>query len=219
MYQRFAIYAVPDGDWGDFGASWLGWDNRTGQDVAQSDPDQIALTARPRKYGFHGTIKPPFRLADGQTQDALQAATESLCGELNACALPSLQLSQLGSFFALTAPADHVALRQIADPVVRGLEPFRAALSEQDLARRRASRLTPAQDALLIRWGYPYVFDEFRFHLTLTGPCDDPDAAETRLRAELADLITQPLTLDSLCLLGEAADGRFHVLKRFALAG
>ena len=31
-----------------------------------------------------------------------------------------------------------------------------------------ARKLTARQDAMLVRWGYPYVFDTWFFHMTLT---------------------------------------------------
>ena len=34
------------------------------------------------------------------------------------------------------------------------------------------SGLTDRQEALLTQWGYPYVMEEFRFHITLTGALD-----------------------------------------------
>ena len=71
--KRFAIYYAPRGGaFADAAAAWLGWDLTRGRAVAQPDlpglvdlPGLADLTAEPRKYGFHGTIKPPFRLAGG----------------------------------------------------------------------------------------------------------------------------------------------------------
>ena len=215
MASRYAIYFVPDGIWGDFGASWLGWDNRTGREIALASSDLAALTDRPRKYGFHGTVKPPFRLADGQSVDALKRAVQGLCKGFEPFTLRSLQLTQIGRFFAMTAPDDHAALRSVADSVVQELDTFRAPLNEQELARRRASRLTARQEGLLQRWGYPYVLEEFKFHLTLTGPCKNPDATRLVLEDALARVQNEPLSIDALCLLKEDDVGRHKVIARF----
>ncbi|MEX2455572.1 MAG: DUF1045 domain-containing protein, partial [Rhodospirillaceae bacterium] len=89
-----------------------------------------------------------------------------------------------------------------------------------ELARRRAAGLTPAQNALLQRWGYPYVLEEFRFHITLTGRLD-ADARprfEKALESALAPALGRPLTVDSLCLFVQPApDARFHLHRRFVL--
>jgi hypothetical protein len=89
------------------------------------------------------------------------------------------------------------------------------------MARRRAAGLTPAQERNLIEWGYPYVLDEFRFHLTLTGSLADPEA-----EAAMAALspLTEPLCRDALavreiCLFGEREDGFFEIVRRYRLTG
>ena len=63
-------------------------------------------------------------------------------------------------------------LIQLAADCVSKFDSFRAPLSEADRARRNPSQLTPAQREHLDRWGYPYVMDEFRFHMTLTRRLD-----------------------------------------------
>lgn len=216
MYSRYAVYYVPNGAWGDFGARFLGWDSRTGEELETTSPE---LTERPRKYGFHATIKPPFRLAGGRDQLALSEAVSQLCRDFVPFRLPSLRLSQIGRFYALTAPEEQGELSAIADATVRGLDDFRAPLTEGELARRRQSRLSPAQDALLEQWGYPYVMEEFRFHMTLTGPVKEPEAVTALLQERLRAVWSEPLWVDSLSLLGEAEDGRFHQISRFAFGG
>jgi len=219
-FHRYAVYFVPDDIWGDWGAQWLGWDNRAARACLQTDPSQIVLTERPRTYGFHATLKPPFRLASDVTFDALSDAVARLAQSLDPIPLNSLGLAQLGRFFALTAPEEAPALQGLAAQVVRDLDPFRAALTSEELARRRQSRLTPEQDALLLRWGYPYVMQEFRFHLTLTGPVKDPpDQVRTLLKERLAEVRDVPLVLSSLSVLGETEDGFFQEVARFDLAG
>ena len=47
--------------------------------------------------------------------------------------------------------------------------PFARPPGAAELERRRKAGLSAAQEKMLLRWGYPYVLDEFRFHLTLTG--------------------------------------------------
>ncbi|MCA8883915.1 MAG: DUF1045 domain-containing protein [Rhodobacteraceae bacterium] len=227
MFTRYAIYYTPEpGPLASFGAGWLGWDAAMGRDCAHPDvpglPDSVAaLTATPRKYGFHGTIKPPFRLADGHSADDLAAALTRLCATRAAVRLDGLGLTRIGRFLALTPLGDTRALADLAGAAVAGLDAFRAPATEAELARRRAGRLSDRQDALLVRWGYPYVMEEFRFHLTLTGPLDPAalQAAEAALRPLVEGVAPGPVTVGDLTLLGEAEDGRFHHIARAALSG
>lgn len=224
-FKRYAIYfTLPGGGLADFGARWLGWDSAQGRNLPHPDIvglDVANLTATPRKYGVHATIKPPFRLAPGTDCVGLTDALHHFCAGVAPVRLDGMTLSQIGRFFALTPLGDQSGLTKLAADTVRVLDPFRAPLTEAELARRRKSRLTPRQEALLTHWGYPYVCEEFRFHITLTGPVARPDAGavQTALTAALSGLLPAPFTLDALSLVGEDAEGRFHVLTRVPLTG
>jgi len=89
------------------------------------------------------------------------------------------------------------------------------------LEKRRRSRLSERQEHLLQSFGYPYVMEQFHFHITLTGPLDSPvlDAVEKFLGVHFANHIGQPLAIDELALVGEDADGMFHLLHRYTLTG
>ncbi len=226
-YRRYAIYyAPPPGAFARRSAHWLGWDAQAGQTVDQPDlpglPRPLAeLTGDPRKYGFHGTIKAPFRLAEGMTRAGLSAALDELGARLAPVLLPGLHLVQIGGFLALVPQGDDGKLKALAFDAVTALDRFRAPLTEAEIAKRRPDRLTARQCALLERWGYPYVDEEFRFHLTLS---DKLEAAEGAALAQVAashfaDCLPQPFVIGDLCLFGEDAAGRFHLVARHALAG
>ena len=221
-YRRYALYYTPpQGEFADFGAAWLGWDAAAGRAVAQPELvglDIAALTAEPRKYGFHATLKAPFRLAEGQGADALADAVGDLAAQLRPVTLDGLALTRIGPFLALTPEGDADPLNDLAARVVQTLDPFRAPLTEAELARRNPARLTPRQRALLDVWGYPYVLDEFRFHMTRTGALDPAtlDAVTAQLAPRLA-VVPRPFTLDAISLMGEDAAGRVHLMRRLAL--
>ena len=221
--KRFAIYYAPEpGAFADAAASWLGWDVQAGRAVAQPKlalPRPLAdATAEPRKYGFHGTIKPPFRLAAGVTPQDLQQAVAQLARSLRPVVLAGLQRVNLEGFLALVPQGDTAELETLAAEVVRALDPYRAPLTAAETARRRPERLTARQRELLAIYGYPYVMEEFRFHLTLSGPLGADHAAfSAAADHHFADLIPQPFSLAELCLFGEDSDGRFHLLQRYAL--
>ena len=221
-YSRFAIYYVPsEGPLADFGAAWLGWDVARGREGRQLDlPGLRDITMTPRKYGFHGTLKPPFHLIDTRTVEDLEKAASDLAASLAPATCDCLELKTLGRFLALTPFGDTEALQRIAEACVRELDGFRAPALEPDLARRRAAGLSARQEALLVQWGYPYVMEEFRFHLTLSGdlPQAEIPAWVERAQRYLPDL-PAPFVLDQIALCGEREDGRFEMLHRYTLAG
>lgn len=226
--MRYAIYFIPERDTAlaRFGAAWLGRDVDSGHAVAQPpvpgfDAGALsALTAAPRRYGFHATLKPPFALAQRRTEAQLLDAVAHLASTDTAFALPPLRLAAIGRFLALVPATSDPRINTLADSCVATLDEFRAPSSESELARRRAARLTPAQDALLVRWGYPYVFDEYRFHMTLTGSLE----ATTRVRlmpvlnALAEPAACRPVSIASLSVVVEPSPGGdFVLLKRVPL--
>lgn len=224
--KRYAIYyAPPAGAWADWAATWLGWDAERGREAPHPEiaglPRRVEdLTATPRAYGFHATLKPPFRLADGQAAVALHRACAAMAAKLSPVGLDGLRLSRLGGFLALTPEGDATALAALAARCVADLDSFRAPPTEAEIARRNPDALNAHQRELLGLWGYPWVMDQFRFHMTLTG--DLPEAEAEAVRAVLAPIVApllpRPLVIDQICLCGEDADGRFHIQHRYALS-
>lgn len=225
-FTRYAVYFTPDGPLATFGAGWLGWDLETGAHVPHPDiaelPSSISeLTDIPRKYGLHGTIKPPFRLADGTSFDDLNTTLNTLCATQPMLMMDGLRLAKIGSFLALIVDGDQTALSALAFDIVQGLDAFRAPASKDELERRRAANLTPHQDAHLLRWGYPYVGDEFKFHITLSGRNDPSTLQQTHdaLLPHLDPILPKPFVVRDLSLVGEDVDGRFHLIRRVPLEG
>jgi putative phosphonate metabolism protein len=226
-FKRYAVYYTPPpGPLAEFGAAWLGWNAANGERPSPPDVPGLPLprseiTETPRKYGLHATIKPPFRLAPGQTPEALESALAGLCAQQGPVALDGLEIAQLGRFLALVPQGDTARLGALAALAVESLDAFRAPPGEAELARRRAGGLSPAQDALLEKWGYPYVMEEFRFHITLTGKLPKAQAARVRdaLAPHLAPLLPRPFVIDALSLVGEDDNGLFHLIHRYTLAG
>lgn len=228
-YVRYAVYYAPPAGsaLALFGAAWLGRDAETG---AQCGPpaglglsaDRLAaFTAAPARYGFHGTLKPPFALACGTDRAGLESALAALAADrVPATAPAGLRLTEIGRFLALTPDPDDRAIRPLAAVAVERLDRFRAPPSDAELARRRSVQLSAPQEALLRRWGYPYVMEEFRFHLTLTGPLEPTDraAAAAALAPLVAPFAQAPFRVDALCLFGDPGGGApFRLLRRFPL--
>ena len=214
---RYAIYYVPpEGSaLAAFGSAWLGYDVESGGAVAQQDVDGVdvaEVTAEPRRYGFHGTLKAPFALAEGVSEEALLAQAAALAAALRAAAGPRLMLSAIAGFLALVpdGPAPEVA--RLAEECLRGFDALRRP------AERAAADLTPRQRAHLARWGYPYVLEEFRFHMTLTRRLESSERA--RIEPHLAARFPgAELVIAGIALCRQQPGGAFTLWRRFSLAG
>ena len=214
--MRYAIYLTPPpgSALAQFGRRWLG-----APPSLDGLPDERwrRITASPRRYGFHATLKPPFALADALDEAALRQRMAAFAAGQAAFSTQPLVLGVLGRFLALLPSAEEPRLSTLAGACVTEFDSLRAPPSDGELARRRASGLTARQDALLRRWGYPFVLDEFRFHFTLTEPLE---AEERRLvGALLAALLPEPapLAVDGVNLFVEdAPQSPFRELARYS---
>ena len=218
MSARYAIYFAPPAGspWWTFAARWLGRDEIRGTALpfnnqgAFGTSEQSALTAAPRRYGFHATLKAPFRLADGCDETQLIARLHELVQTHEGVDLAPLMLATLGDFVALVPGSRTAELQSLAAHCVTELDDLRAPLDELDLARRRVSELDARESELLARYGYPYVMERFRFHMTLTGSVGSAIARRVCkvLEPEINRLNREaPLVLDRLCLFKEPDAG------------
>ncbi|MFN3661616.1 DUF1045 domain-containing protein [Yoonia sp.] len=224
MFERFAIFYTPKGALADFGAEWLGWDSATGRAVLHPDVpgvDVAAVTATPRKYGLHGTLKAPFRLSAESGPAKLQQAVADFAQRHGPVDIGKLHLAHHHGFVALRPAGDPPALRDLAGAIVTELDDHRAPLTEADIARRRRAPLTVRQDQQMLDWGYPYIFDDFHFHLTLSGSLPEAEGAQvvTALQPMVDPIIADPWVIDGITLMGQDAGGMFHQIHRYALTG
>ncbi len=222
---RVAVYYAPRAEdpLAVAGAAWLGRDAETGAARVQPGlPEMAAITADPRGYAFHATLKPPMRLAAGRDWFALLDAAVALAGRIAPFALPPLAVSDVHGFLALREAAPCPALQSLADLCVAELDGFRAPPSDAELARRRQARLTAEQDRMLARWGYPYVFESWFFHMTLTRRLSEAEKAIYLPAAEawFADAVRVPRIVTDICLFTQAGPGApFRIAERLPLRG
>ncbi len=223
---RYALYFAPAAGsaWDRFGASWLGRSAHTGVSLAQPEIRGLdaarfrALTGAPRRYGFHATLKPPFRLAAGCTPDDLLLELTQVFGQIPSFAMAPLKAVVLDRFLALVPDGDPGVINRIADECVMRFDRYRETAGAAEVARRRSAGLTPREDEHLLRWGYPYVLDAFRFHMSLTGPLGS-ESETAALRQAAENLIPdEPLRFDSVTLFRESSPGAdFLVIGRAPL--
>jgi putative phosphonate metabolism protein len=226
---RYAIYYAPAAGTPlhAFGSSWLGRDAATNEPLSPPAIDGVSaqrqtdITAAPRRYGFHATLKPPFSVAGHWTYEELCAALAAFAGAFVPFDVPGLQLSDISGFLALTLRERSEPFEQLAERVVRAFEPFRATPPAGDTARRLHDGLTPRERELLMTWGYPYVLDAWRFHLTLTERLPDDERAIVRSALEplVAPFAAAPLRIEAVSLFMQHADAPFVELARAPFAG
>ena len=229
LTARYAIYVAPDpgSPLAQFGAAWLGRDAETGARVARPalagfSPERLEqVTETPRGYGFHATLVPPMRLAAGCTPGMLDDALAAFAAGRRPFLAPPLQLTHMKGFLALMLSAGSDAVQALEDDTIRTLERFRAPLTAAELARREDEGLSPRQEALFRAWGYPYVLDEFRFHMTLSCELDAPElqALQRALGPLTAPLCTGQLEIGGIALFEQAArDAPFLLRRRYPFA-
>jgi putative phosphonate metabolism protein len=227
-FPRYAIYylSAPGSNLDRFGAQLLGYDALSGDqlpfpdDVLRMVPDWRDLTRDPRKYGFHATLKAPLLLAPGMTEAGLLAACESFAGTPRPIPVIRPVVDSISGFIAVVPAEPSAELERLAADCVREFDSFRAPLAPEDRARRNPSALTPRQRQHLDRWGYPYVIEDFRFHMTLTGRLDAGRRAPvlTMLRDRFAAIGLATLAIDRIAVFRQDnAASRFQVLNHWAL--
>jgi putative phosphonate metabolism protein len=222
---RVALYYAPatDDPLHEAASVWLGRDAATGAGCAQPDLAGIAeVTAEAAQYGFHATLKPPMRLADGAVWQDVLAAARAVAATVPAFDLPRLAVSEIHGFLALRETEPSPRLQALADTCVAGADHLRAPPSADELARRRHKTLPPAADANLVRWGYPYVFATWFFHMTLTRrlTADELPAWRAATAAHVAEAVARPRRVADLCLFVQPAPGApFTIAERIPLRG
>ena len=215
---RHAIYAIPrPGPLADAAARWLCRDAETGALFLAPHPTLVGAAAR---YGFHATIVAPMRLRDGLHPADLITALDAFCATQRAVLLEGLTLTSLDGFLALVPQGPVDRLNALAAAAVRHFAPFRAPLSEAEVARRNPASLTLRQRELLESCGYPFVLDEFAFHMTLSDRLTPEQLGilYPQAQAQVAAQAPRPMPVDSLVLCTEGANGLFHHTHRAVLS-
>ena len=227
-FSRFAIYYVPPESnyLTRFAASWFGWDVYQGIKVnypvfCNLTHDIEEVTGAPSKYGFHGTLKAPFCLAPDRTIDELRLSLSTLTRYTKKFEIPSICLRIMSGFIAIVPTVQNEKINFLAKKCLEDLDTFRKAETLENLNKRRASGLSASEKHHLLKWGYPYVLDDFHFHLTMTSklPSKVLKNVFSVLSSELQVILKAPLLIDKICLLGESnRHGKFEVIEEFSLA-
>lgn len=222
LAHRYAVYLAPTGPWREHGSRWLGRCADTGAPLAPL-PGQVEETGdwtrAPRHYGLHATLKPPFRLHPGNRPQDIDAAVRQLASQRSPFSV-ELECAALRGFLAwriaATDTQGQARIQALADAAVRDLDPLRAPPTPEETARRQPQLLTPAQRAMLERWGYPYVFDTYTFHITLTGKLtgDALEQAQAGIAAFADPLRGQAMPVPGVSVYVQATPGADFIAAR-----
>ena len=221
--SRYAVYfrTAPSSELYRFGAAALRYDCYTGVDVAPlfdaavSPADGPSSRANPT-YGFHATLKAPFRLRPEYHESDLLDSFRTFVSVTHhlPTIMPSFEV--FDSFIAIVPLDAHPVLDALATACVQAFDLFRTPMTAEERARRVGPGLSLRQSQNIDRWGYPYVFEDFRFHMTLTGRIQ-PDR-----RAAILSLLQEqfskchgehPIAVNGIALLRQDhPDARFRVI-------
>jgi hypothetical protein len=232
IYRHAAYFAPAQGHpLAERGAQWLGRCALTRRALPTPPhtgiPDTVfrQYTAAAARYGWHATMKAPFILQTGLGVPAIAQAFAAFARSQLAVALPPLELRNMGDYLALVPSGPSQALQDLAFACVGALHPLAEPLTAQQVAQRRSTPLSPQQDAMLLQWGYPFVGDQFQWHMTLTGSLQGltPQAVQqlhTAASEWFGPLLNRPLMLDAISWFIEPhAGGDFYEAQRFPLGG
>lgn len=208
MPERYAFYfsPPPHSELAAFGKLCLG---RTAFRARQSDAkstfaDQArwqTLTTKPAHYGFHATLKAPFELKQNVSVKQLIDTAQAFVSKEAPITLTTLAPRLLSQFLALTLEEQPDTVASLAQRCVETFEGHRLPLSNTDIQHRLQQPLSDRQTTLLQQYGYPYVAEQFRFHMTLSGelPNQDNDFLEW-VSETFQSIVTCPPVLDRITL-------------------
>lgn len=222
--MRFAVYYSPfqSSALHDLGSKWLGYDAYTGQTLDQPGDGVLkGQTEQAGRYGFHATLKAPFHLKPGTKAEDVTACMTATAQKVRAVVISRLVLRPIDGFLALVPETQGDDVQELAAEFVRAFDHLRALPDDAELGRRNSAAMTPRQRDYLLNWGYPYVFDEFRFHMTLTQKISEQDMPEFLELAQnhFHQVLNQPLKISVLTIFVEAEPGAyFRVSESFPLA-
>lgn len=222
---RYAIYYSPDAEDALTLAAneWLGRDAMAGENIKRAskissltDYAFDATMVNACRYGFHGTLKAPFELAEERELADLEEEVDAFASMMDPFLLPNFVIGQLGPFFALQLEEPSLQLAGFAADIVRKFDHFRAPMSNEDFERRKPEKLSINQRHNLIDWGYPYIFDDFRFHMTLSDPIENGLAGDYRiaLTDHFDPHLKKPYQFSALSIFVEPERGEPFVLHR-----
>jgi len=228
-YSRYAIYYAPpkESNLEEFGRYWFGWDPINAKSINNKQRinylngfgiknlkniDKNVLIAK--KYGFHGTLIPPFKLNKNYSTNTLFKKTEEIAKKLKKFKFYKFKLKKINNFYAFVQNKKNNNINKLSNRLVRELFKFRSPLTKKEIDRRNPSKLSKLQLNILYKWGYPYLMSEFNFHMTLAS-----EVTGNKLYLELKKIernkeiiLNEINNFDKIYIFGENQKGMFENL-------
>lgn len=225
--KRLAIYYTPEESSSLAGeaAIWFGRDIYSTTRAAGAGANNLNdtfianITKSPSHYGFHATLKPPFTIENADVIEEISLLLETFANSREAFIIPDFEVKMLNSFFCLRPKTVSNQLHSIANELVTQFDHFRLPAGQAELEKRRSSGLTRNQEQMLLKWGYPYVMEEYRFHLTLTGMIEKQfrQAVAQELSERFTSDILESVEFDRISLFLEDNCQPLHCIAHFPL--
>lgn len=234
-YSRYAIYYAPpkESNLEEFGRYWFGWDPLNAKLINNKQRinylngfgiknlkniDKNVLIAK--KYGFHGTLIPPFKLNKNYSTNLLFKKTEDIAKKFKKFKFYKFKLKKINNFYAFVQNKKNNNINKLSNRLVRELFKFRSPLTKKEIDRRNPSKLSKLQLNILHKWGYPYLMSEFNFHMTLAS-----EVTGNKLYFELKKIeknkeiiLNEINNFDKIYIFGENQKGMFENLENFSLS-
>ena len=111
-------------------------------------------------------------------------------------------------------------LLHLAGDAVRIVNQLSAPLNPSEHARLRARILSTQEKQNIENWGYPYVFNQFRFRICLTSHIThrfEKEVIYSALNRYFSAACADPLMIDAICLFVENGPGApLRFFRRFS---
>ncbi len=233
-YKRVAIYFLPkkNSSLENFGKNLLGRDINKKKKISLTRRQKYFINRgftyfdelkdyceEPAKYGFHATLKAPFRLKRNVKTKNFYDVISHIAAQHSRFKIKGLKIVYSKKFTLITSRKPNKLLINLEKDLVKHLDTFRAELNKTEIKKRIPDSLTFKQNKYLKEWGYPFVFDQFKFHMTLMNQNNNKLSNKQKLELEklIYKISNNVIEFNEISLLGENKNGHFEEIKRFKL--
>ena len=233
-YKRVAIYFLPkkNSSLENFGKNLLGRDINKKKKISLTRRQKYFINRgftyfdelkdyceQPAKYGFHATLKAPFRLKRNVKTKNFYDVISHIAAQHSRFKIKGLKIVYSKKFTLITSRKPNKLLINLENDLVKHLDTFRAELNKTEIKKRIPDSLTFKQNKYLKEWGYPFVLDQYKFHMTLMNQNNNKLSNKQKLELEklIYKISNNLLEFNEISLLGENKNGYFEEIKRFKL--
>ena len=192
-------------------SAWLGYDC-----ARDTKPKTVLTLGLPKKVhteavssalriGFSCVFYPPFKLREDMDIEELVIHSQTFCHTLTPVTTGALKVQSNGGQIIIAPLSTDKKIIDLAGDCVRFFDNFRLKGPPVPINGQMHKALSQRQIDYLIKWGNPYVFEEFAFTMPLTGriPKTILGPLTDYLQNQLIHYLSHGLTVDGLYLFGQ----------------